>query len=116
MRGQQTLFNQIFELPLAEKQRRGRSETFDTERNKCLIYRYHFIGNCSGYRYEIVKRIVAIEFWLSEVTVANVIDQNSHILKEARKNNFDRTVLKKRWPHLSWEVPTLQQYNICYNN
>jgi hypothetical protein len=112
MRGSNLLFTDIFPIPATERNRRGRSETADRERNECLIYRYHFVGIHTGFRYEFLLKIIAKEFWLSETTVHNVISLNRHILIQAKKENAARNELRKRWPQLSWEVPTLAQYNL----
>jgi len=110
MRGSNTLFSDIFPVTIPEKQRRGRSETFDSERNACLISAYYFIGSNSGYRYELLLKIISKQFWLSETTVGNILSLNHHLLVKVRKENPSKKDLKEKWPHLTWDVPDLKDY------
>ena len=110
MRGSNTLFSDIFPVTIPEKQRRGRSETYDSNRNECLISAYYFIGINSGYRYELLIKIISKQFWLSEVTVSNILQLNHHLLVKVRNEKPTKKELKEKWPHLSWEVPDLKDY------
>lgn len=110
MRGSNSLFNDYFPISPAEKQRRGRSETFDSQRNECLIYRYQYFGAATGFRYEILVKIIARQFWLSEVTVTNILTLNYDIRSKARKDQPTQKFLKEKWPHMSWELPNIKDY------
>lgn len=106
MRGSNTLFSDIFPVNPPEKQRRGRSETCDQQRNLCLISAYYYIGVSSGYRYEILIRIISQQFWLSEITVSNILQLNHHLLVKVRNEKPTKKELKEKWPWLSWEIPS----------
>ncbi len=110
MRGSHSLFTEIFPTQIPEKQRKGRSETFDTQRNECLISAYYYIGLNSGYRYDLLIKIISRQFWLSETTVRNIMQLNHHLLLKVRKEQPTKTDLKKKWPHIAWEIPDLKDY------
>lgn len=108
-RGSNTLFADIFDLTPAVKQRKGRSVNFDSQRNQCLIDRYVFYGQM-GFRYEILIKIITVQFFISERTVVWVLQENVNMLSEARKQKLAKKDLEKRWPHLNWDSPDLKTY------
>lgn len=110
IRGGVTLFKDIFTQEAPEAQRRGRSTTFDNERNECLITRYYFFGLKTGLRYELLVRIISRQFWISQRTVQNILFANHDILVRLRKENPTKTDLEKKWPHLNWGLPDLKDY------
>ena len=110
MRGCNTLFKDIVTIEPAEKQRRGRSLNFDKDRNDCLINAYYYFAANTGFRYELCIKIISKQFWLSEVTVGNILSLNHHLLVKVREAKPDRAELKKKWPHLNWELPSLKDY------
>ena len=111
MRGSNLLFHDVFPINTSDKQvRKGRSESFDLNRNECLISSYYFIGLHSGFRYDLLIKIVSKQFWISETTVRNIMQLNHHLLIKIRKEQPTKNQLKKRWPHLCWDIPLLQDY------
>ena len=84
VRGSQTLFKDIFPIEAPEKQRKGRSIAYDILRNECLINSYWFIGNETGLRFELIIKIVARQFWISQRTVSNILQFNHHLLVNVR--------------------------------
>lgn len=110
IKGGNTLFNDIFPTEAPAVHRRGRSFTLDTDRNDCLISRYYYFGIETGLRYELLIKIVSRQFWLSEVTVYNILTINNHLLQKVRKEKPTKTDLRKKWPHMSWELPDLKDY------
>lgn len=109
-RGIQTLFNDLLEIPSAEKQRKGRSESFDAARNECMIHRYIYFANLTGWRYELIIKLIAAQFWISERTVQNILTENNDQLRSIRKELPPKKEMEKRWPYLSWEMPELNYY------
>jgi len=110
MRGSNLLFSDIFPVAVPDKQRRGRSETYDLNRNECLISSYYYFATQSGFRYELLIKIISKQFWLSETTVRNILALNHDILIRVRNEKPTKSALKKRWPWVSWEVPSLADY------
>ena len=111
VKGGNTLFNEIFLIePPVKRHSKGRSTTFDSERNKCLISRYYYFGLETGFRYDLLIKILSKQFWISEITVYNIIRANHDVLAGIRKEKPTRAELKKKWPHLSWELPDIKHY------
>ncbi len=110
LKGGNSLFNDIFPIQHQVAQRRGRSTTLDTDRNECLISRYYYFGMETGYRYDLLVKIIAKQFWLSETTVYNILTLNNHLLHNVRKAKPTKNDLRKKWPHMSWELPEIKDY------
>lgn len=104
------LFYDMFPLPVAEKQRKGRSENFDADRNKLLLSRFWYYGQTTGYRFEILLKIIAKQFHIAERTANNVISENRLLLKEIRTAAPTKKELEKEYPWLSWEKPEMEFY------
>jgi hypothetical protein len=107
-RGSQTLFKNIFtevnssSSSPAEKQRKGRSEALNNKRNECLLDRYFFYGKFSGLRYELILEVLSSEFFLSEVTIPKIVDENLEKLIQLKKQLPDKKYFQNKWPHLVW--------------
>jgi hypothetical protein len=104
-RGSLTLFKNIFTddspAPI-EKQKKGRSEYHNSRRNDCLVDRYLFYGMFSSWRYEKILKELSEEFFLSEVTIPKVIDENLDKLIELKKMKPEKSFFQNKWPHLVW--------------
>lgn len=107
LRGTNTLFKDIYELPLPEKQRKGRSESLINLRNDCLVDRYYFIAKTTGLRYELVIGILSKEFFLSEVTIPEILDDNYYKIAAVKKAAPTKKELEKKWSHLNWAAPVI---------
>lgn len=107
-RGSYALFNDLLEVskPTTDATRKGRSTELHTLRNDCLIARYYFYVKYSGLRYSLILRILSKEFFLSEVTIPDILDANFEKLAALKKQPPDKAVLKEKWPHLNWN-PTM---------
>jgi hypothetical protein len=105
-RGSQTLFKNIFieaeEKPLQEEPKKGRSKQLNSKRNECLIDRYFFYGRFSGLRYELILATLSVEFFLSDVTIPKIVDENLDKLIQLKQAKPDRQYFKTKWPHLVW--------------
>lgn len=105
MRGSNTLFADIFEEEtLPAKTGKGRSNTLHDARNEALISRYYYYGkffeNKLNYNYIITT--IAGEFWLSPVTVPEVINANFEILAKLKSEKPALKYFKEKYPHLVW--------------
>lgn len=105
-----TLFNEFLEVVPPTKQRKGRSDTFDAERNKLLVTRYYYYLKTTGFRFDLLMKIISKQFCLAERTVNNVISENLDILKEIRAKQPTKEELQAEWPFLSWDAPDLDYY------
>lgn len=102
-RGVNTLYSQIFVEPatVLESKRKGRSEVLNSKRNDCLIDRYFYYGRF-GLRYDIILNLLSDEFFLSEVTIPKIVDENLDKLIALKKTKPTKTYFQKKWPHMVW--------------
>ena len=101
MRGSNTLFSDIFEDNVVIKQRKGRSADLIKLRNECLIDRYFYYG-LQKFRYNYILDILSKEFFLSPITIPEVIEANFEKLSALKKEQPAMKYFKEKWPHLSW--------------
>ena len=102
-RGSQTLFAEIFEsTPGVAEQRKGRSADLHKKRNECLIDRYYFYGKFEEKRYSIILETLSHEFFISVVTIPDVISENVAQLQVLKREKPTEHYFKKKWPHLVW--------------
>lgn len=87
---------------------KGRSSDLIEQRNNCLFDRYLYYGYTTKNRYESILADLSSEFFLSAVTIADLITKNFSevsILKKKYKELSEeglKRALKKKWDHLSW--------------
>lgn len=109
MKGHQTLFNDIIEeSPLRVV--KGRSERLDNLRNQCLVERYLYMMETTGWRYDLMLKLISTDFFLSERTVINILDENYDIVSTVRKKIPGKKELERKWPQFSWETPDKEEY------
>ncbi len=102
-RGSNTLFADIFEAPVeGVTQRKGRSADLHARRKECLVDRYFYYGKLTEKRYPLILEKLSVEFFLSTVTIPEIIDGNYSQLVELKKAAPDSNYFKKKWPHLVW--------------
>ena len=110
MRGSNTLFSDIFEDNKPPKQRKGRSLNLINKRNECLIARYFYYGKFCDKKYTSIIEILSEEFFLSTVTIPEIIDDNSQLLHSLKKEANNPNHFKNKWPHLTWPAPAKKLY------
>lgn len=108
-RGINIIFNDLLRKEEV-KHRKGRSILFNDQRNECLVDRYLFYLRTEK-RYDAIIKIMSIEFFLSEVTIMNILTGNYDKIATLKKEyqDYSETKLKKallkKWAHLSWDLP-----------
>ena len=104
MRGSQSLFADIFEEPpsMVERSRKGRSAQLHARRNECLIDRYYFKGKFTDKRYNKIISELSEEFFISPVTIPDLINDNFQLLASLKKQQPEKSYFVKKWSHLSW--------------
>lgn len=107
MRGSQSIFTNMFEEAQkvsVSRQRKGRSNVLHNARNEALIARYYFyckfFENKLNYDYIISK--LATEFYLSTVTIPEIITANTDKLSELKKEQPALKFFKEKWPYMVW--------------
>lgn len=104
-RGSNTLFADIFEettTTAPEARRKGRSPKHNARRNECLIDRYYYYGKYEQKRYSIILETLSEEFFLSPVTIPEVLTENFDQLDLLKRSKPGPGYFKKKWPHLVW--------------
>lgn len=107
-RGTLKLFKDIFTDEEENQERieetisKGRSKTLNSKRNECLLDRYFFYGKYSGKRYDLILEMLSTEFFLSEVTIPKIVDENLDKLIELKKEKPEKSFFQNKWPHLVW--------------
>lgn len=73
------------------------------QRNELMMHRfvYYRLQN-KGMMHEYLVRKVAAEFFLSEVTVGEIIQDNAGRVTAIRREMPNNKELRKRWPWLIW--------------
>lgn len=106
MRGINTLYTDIFDQSKepTPKSGKGRSSHLHQARNEALVSRYFYYGNFFDrkFSYEFIINKVATEFYLSPVTVPEIIEANYNLLVKLKKEQPAIKYFKEKWPHLVW--------------
>src|SRR5690606_8101535 len=102
-----TLFNDFFQptdSPDATTKRRGRNASLHARRNECLIDRYYYYGKFFEQKlaYSYILKKLSNEFFLSEITVVEAMQDNYEQLARLRREPVTLKTLREKWPHLSW--------------
>lgn len=108
-----SLFKDIFEQPRPiEKSRKGRSLSLIEKRNELLLARYYWHGRKKiegkTISYSSLLETVSNEFFLSMVTIPEIVDANYDMLSALKRQWHDEPEEKmqkafaKKWPHFVW--------------
>jgi hypothetical protein len=89
---------------------RGRSSDLIRDRNEALVTRYLFMMDLTGWRLDLVNRLVAKDFFLEIRTVENIIEANYSLLKQIRQQKLNRKSVEEKYPQYSWEMPDKSFY------
>ena len=94
--------------PKQEKERKGRSAKLISQRNECLLDRYLYYGRLSGKRYDLIIEGLSADFFLSNITIADILNDNYEKLSTLKKSYQElseiqfKKKLESKWPNLSW--------------
>lgn len=85
---------------------KGRSSVLNRNRNACIVYRYYFYSKFfSGkLNYSFIIERLSNEFFLSPVTVPELLKSNSKTLTELKEQQPTIKMLSNKYPHLNWKV------------
>jgi hypothetical protein len=101
MRGQK-VFNELVKGKENIPGNKGRSNKLVTRRNDCLIARYYYFGAFRKLSYEDTIRELVAEFFLSPVTIANIIQNNTEQIQQLKEKALVLHYFQNHWPHLRW--------------
>ena len=83
-------------------QRRGRNNELLEKRNACLLARYYYYGHFTEKRYDAIIQHLSTEFFLSPVTIQDLVQDHVNYLHELKQLNPRRAYFESQWPHLVW--------------
>jgi|SRR6185312_16361955 len=101
MRGQNTLFADIFDTPQLPRQKKGRSKDLHDLRNECLIDRYFYYGS-QRMSYSAVLETISREFFVSIYTIPYLIADHAAQLQRLKGEKPSPKYFREKWPHLVW--------------
>lgn len=108
MRGSKKIYTELLSLT-TDKRRKGRCSKLNDAKANCIIDRYLFYLLMSELRFEAIISKVGNDFFLSPVTIGNIINQQYTVLMQQKKeySNTDKGALKrnmaKKWPQYTWD-------------
>ncbi len=88
---------------LAVPEKRGRSEQLIIKRNELLIHRHYFYYKIKGLQYHIGLQALESEFFLTERTIVDIVQNNHGIIKELRNLAPEIHYFKKKYPFMAWD-------------
>jgi len=109
MRGSNKLFNFFNEENSVDGMRKkGRSSHHNSRRNYALIHRYYFYNNFTKLKWDAIVKELSNKFYLSMVTIPEVIDGNIEVLKQVKKEKPEVKHLKAMFPYYNWSLNEIE--------
>jgi len=102
MRGQKIFNDLIKENGIDNRSRKGRNNSLLYKRNEFIIARYYYYGSMKNKCYEEIIKSLVSEFFLSPVTLSNVIQENAEQLQALKQKGPALYYFQNRWPHIKW--------------
>lgn len=116
MRGRTSLFDSLFPNVNADdrKARKGRSEQLINKRNELLLCRYVFYASANPrLQYEFIVERLSSEFFLSSVTIPEIIAVHRTTIDKLRKAPVKGLILDcaDKYPFFVWNMKHLLRFN-----
>jgi hypothetical protein len=89
---------------------KGRSEELDQQRNECLVTRYIYMMDLTGWRLDLLKRMLAKDFFLKVRTVEDILAANYFLVKQIREQRLTKKNIAEKFPQYCWEMPDKSYY------
>lgn len=103
-RGSRKLFNDFDKSVVEKENAKGRSKYLIKKRNAALIHRYYFHTSFFNNRYETIITKLTEEFFLSPITIPEILSDNYDALSHIKKEKPSISQLKENYPHFNWSV------------
>ncbi len=103
MRGIRTHSN-FFNDTVETKHRKGRSKTLHQSRNLAILYRYYYYSKFTKMKYDSIMETLSNEFYISTVTLAEMISNNTEVLSKVKKESPSIACLKTNYKHYNWSL------------
>ena len=103
MRGSLSLFKD-FETEIPQQTNEERKERiFHAKKCEALVDRFFYYGKFTDKRYTKILEHLSEEFFLSQITIAELLDDNSDMLRALKQSPPEnKSMFVKKWPHLIW--------------
>lgn len=105
MRGQQSLFSNLFVAPVEKGSTKQRPRNYyQPERNQALVHRYYYHAEINRLRYDDCIRQLEIEFHLTSPRIISVLTECNGILGSVINSKPTVKELEIKFPWFSWKV------------
>jgi predicted transcriptional regulator len=99
-----SLFDNEKLQPAPVVERRGRSEMLVQRRNELLLHRHFFYYKIKRVQYHIGLQALEQEFFLTERTIVDIVQNDNVVLKTLKSiNPDDAKYFKRKFPFMNWE-------------
>jgi hypothetical protein len=99
--------NTLFPLDKAVEETEERSQGRDAElvaaRNEQIIYRWHYWGTLTRKLWPEASKLLAQEFYLSEVTLYKIVQENGALRRRLINENITVKMLRDKYPLAKWD-------------
>jgi hypothetical protein len=103
MRGQQSLFSNIFEVETIRVEEKPRPRNYYMpERNLAICYRYYYYAEIECKRYDKCLEFLENEFYITEARIIDVLSECHDSIKLIVAEKPTIKDLQKKIPHFKW--------------
>ncbi len=82
--------------------KKGRDLRLLARRNWCITDRYYYYGYLTQKRYEVIIKLMSLEFFLSVETLPGIIDGGTERFAELKELEPPVAYFRKQWPFMKW--------------
>lgn len=103
IRGQQTLFTNIFPSSIKrDSERKGTRNVFIEDRDIAIAHRYYYYIHIRRQRYDDTLRDLEKEFFLTADYIIQRLTPCVELIKDLTHRNVKVSLLKRKYPHWTW--------------
>ncbi len=105
MRGQQSLFSNLFVATLEKGSDKQRPRNYyQPERNEALVHRYYFHAEMNRLRYDDCIAQLEKEFHITSPRIISVLTQSHGMIESVINSKPTLKELENKFPWYSWRV------------
>lgn len=104
MRGQLSIFQDIFKKESQSVPKQRPRNFFLPERNKALVYRYFYYAEIHRLRYEDCLAVLEQEFYITGTRIITVLTESADLIKQVSQDQPHIKELQALFPHLMWKA------------
>lgn len=97
-----TLFGEELLEDNQEERLRGRNPELNAAKNEQILYRYHDYRRLNKYAFEWIVKELCAEFYLTESTIGQLIEDSAVKLQQIRNENLSTGELRKKYRFSVW--------------